>query len=94
MKLVLICEGLQLYQFGKIKSYEHRAMQLADVVTAAQEGDKEAFDQLVIRFQDMAYASAYAITGDSELAQDAAQEAFLDAYQNLAHLREPAAFPG
>lgn len=69
-------------------------MQLASVVAAAQQGDKEAFDQLVIRFQDMAYASAYAITGDLHLAQDAAQEAFLDAYQNLAHLREPAAFPG
>jgi F-type H+-transporting ATPase subunit beta len=42
----------------------------------------------------MAYASAYAILGDPHLAQDAAQEAFLDAYQNLTHLREPAAFPG
>src|SRR5690606_10921049 len=58
------------------------------------QGDKRAFDQLVIRFQDMTYASAYAIVGDPQLAQDAAQEAFLDAYQNLAHLREPAAFPG
>ncbi|MCC6457479.1 MAG: sigma-70 family RNA polymerase sigma factor [Caldilineaceae bacterium] len=68
--------------------------QLAGVVAAAQQGDKQAFDQLVIRFQDMAYASAYAIVGDPHLAQDAAQEAFLDAYQNLAQLREPAAFPG
>ncbi len=67
---------------------------LQNVVAAAQQGDKEAFDQLVIRFQDMAYASAYAILGDVHLAQDAAQDAFLDAYQNLAHLREPAAFPG
>jgi RNA polymerase sigma factor (sigma-70 family) len=87
-------KAFSFYQFGKIKSYEHRTMQLAEVVTAAQAGDKEAFDQLVIQFQDMAYASAYAITGDSQLAQDAAQEAFLDAYQNLAHLRQPAAFPG
>jgi F-type H+-transporting ATPase subunit beta len=63
-------------------------------VAAAQQGNKEAFDQLVVRFQDMAYASAYAILGDPHLAQDAAQEAFLDAYQNLTHLREPAAFPG
>jgi RNA polymerase sigma factor (sigma-70 family) len=67
---------------------------LATVVAAAQQGDKEAFDQLVMRFQDMAYASAYAIIGDPHLAQDAAQEAFFDAYQNLTHLREPAAFPG
>jgi RNA polymerase sigma factor (sigma-70 family) len=68
--------------------------QLAEIVAAAQQGNKQAFDQLVIRFQDMAYASAYAILGDPQLAQDAAQEAFIDAYQNLAHLRQPAAFPG
>lgn len=67
---------------------------LTSVVAAAQQGDKEAFNQLVVRFQDMAYASAYAILGDAHLAQDAAQEAFLDAYQNLAKLRDPATFPG
>ena len=67
---------------------------LTDVVAAAQQGDKEAFNHLVVRFQDMAYASAYAILGDPHLAQDAAQEAFLDAYQNLAKLRDPATFPG
>lgn len=74
--------------------HEHSVTPLTSVVVAAQQGDKEAFDQLVVRFQDMAYASAYAILGDPHLAQDAAQEAFLDAYQNLENLREPAAFPG
>jgi RNA polymerase sigma factor (sigma-70 family) len=76
------------------KSCEHHVTELTRLVAAAQQGDKRAFDQLVVRFQDMAYASAYAIIGDPQLAQDAAQEAFLDAYQNLAHLHEPAAFPG
>jgi len=42
----------------------------------------------------MAYASAYATVGDGCLAQDIAQEAFLDAYLNLSKLRDPAAFPG
>jgi RNA polymerase sigma factor (sigma-70 family) len=42
----------------------------------------------------MAYGIAYAMLGDTSLAQDAAQEAFIAAYLNLAALREAAAFPG
>jgi RNA polymerase sigma factor (sigma-70 family) len=72
----------------------HSTRKLRDCVTAAQGGDKEAFSELVFRFQDMAYGIAYAMLGASGLAQDAAQEAFIAAYLNLATLREPAAFPG
>jgi F-type H+-transporting ATPase subunit beta len=64
------------------------------LVIAAQQGDKAAFNQVVLRFQDMAYATAYALLHDAVLAQDAAQEALIDAYLSLPHLREPAAFPG
>ncbi len=55
---------------------------------------REAFGELVIRFQDMAFGCAYAVLGDVYLAQDTAQEAFVVAWQKLAQLREPAAFPG
>jgi RNA polymerase sigma-70 factor (ECF subfamily) len=54
----------------------------------------DAFGELVVRFQNMAYGYAYAILGDSYLAQEAAQEAFVTAYQRLQQLREPSAFPG
>lgn len=54
----------------------------------------QAFHVLVTRFQDMAFAGAYAILGDAALAEDAAQEAFLVAWQRLPQLREPQAFPG
>ncbi|MBN1994847.1 MAG: sigma-70 family RNA polymerase sigma factor [Anaerolineae bacterium] len=54
----------------------------------------EAFGQLVGRFQDMAYGCAYVVLEDAYLAQDAAQEAFIAAYQNLGQLLEPKAFPG
>ncbi len=53
-----------------------------------------AYGDLVSRFQDMAYAYAYSILGDFHLAQDAAQEAFVQAWQDLTDLREPAAFAG
>src|SRR6185503_17213207 len=53
-----------------------------------------AFAELVRIFQDMAYAAAYARLGDFYLAQDAAQEAFISAWQALPQLRQPEAFPG
>jgi len=54
----------------------------------------EAFGELVRIFQDMAYACAYAVLGDFHLAEDAAQEAFISAWQRLGQLRQPEAFPG
>ncbi|MCB9152070.1 MAG: RNA polymerase sigma factor, partial [Caldilineaceae bacterium] len=68
--------------------------ELPALVRAAQDGDKEAFGQIVGRFQDMAFASAYALLGNAMMAQDAAQDAFVDAFRTLHLLREPAAFPG
>jgi RNA polymerase sigma factor (sigma-70 family) len=55
---------------------------------------REAFGELVVRFQDMAFGCAFAVLGDVYLAQDTAQEAFVVAWQKLAQLRDPAAFPG
>lgn len=53
----------------------------------------EAFSALVEGFQDAAVQWAYAALGDYELAQDAAQEAFVTAYEHLDQLRVPKAFP-
>ena len=68
--------------------------ELSSLVVEAQNGDKDAFGRIITRFQNMAYASNYAVLGDSHLAQDASQEAFIDAYLSLPKLLEPAAFPG
>ena len=54
----------------------------------------EAFGQVVQYYQQMVYGCAYAILGDFHLAEDAAQEAFLIAYRQLADLREAKAFAG
>jgi RNA polymerase sigma factor (sigma-70 family) len=62
-------------------------------VAGAQQGSLAAFDQLVRRFQHMAVGYAYSILGDFHLAEDAAQEAFVQAYQDLRMLRVPEAFP-
>ena len=51
-----------------------------------------AFTQLVLRYQDIAFATALSMLGDFALAQDTVQEAFLAAYLNLSSLRAPDAF--
>jgi RNA polymerase sigma factor (sigma-70 family) len=63
-----------------------------ELVVAAQRGDADAFQALVQRYQDFAYALALARVGDRQLAQDVAQEAFLQAHADLPTLREPRAF--
>ena len=63
-------------------------------VCRAQAGDLEAFGVLVRRFQDMAVGYAYSQMGDFHLAEDATQEAFVVAFEGLATLQEPEAFPG
>ncbi|HLJ36256.1 MAG TPA: sigma-70 family RNA polymerase sigma factor [Ktedonobacteraceae bacterium] len=67
---------------------------MSKLVITAQQGDLDAFSDIVGRFQAMAYASAYAMVNDAQLAEDVAQEAFIEAFVNLPKLREPAAFPG
>ncbi len=54
----------------------------------------QAFSELVRLFQDLAYAAAYAKLGDYDLAEEAAQRAFISAWQKLEQLRTPEAFPG
>lgn len=65
---------------------------LPDVVARAAGGDVAAFETLVRRFQDFAVGFACGVLGDVHHAEDAAQEAFVEAWQKLARLREPAAF--
>ena len=68
--------------------------EIKEQVLRAQGGDMVAFSGLVRRYQAMAVAYAYAVLGDFHLAEDAAQEAFVDAHRLLGDLRQAEAFPG
>jgi RNA polymerase sigma factor (sigma-70 family) len=68
-------------------------LMLESVLQRAATGDADAFGLIVRRFQDMAVGYAFSILGDFQLAEDAAQEAFVQAYQDLWQLRDPRAFP-
>ena len=63
------------------------------LVRDAQQNNRTAFGELVRRFQDMAVGYAYSILRDWHLAEDAAQEAFIEAHRALHQLQEPMAFP-
>ena len=68
--------------------------QLRGFLDQAKAGDLDGFTSLVERFQDMAVGYSYSILGDFHLAEDAAQEAFLEAYPNMHKVYGPEAFPG
>ena len=53
------------------------------LVLAASKGDLEAFNQLVLSYQDLAYHHAYSLMGDPASAEDVAQESFVKAFQGL-----------
>ena len=59
---------------------------------ATQQARHEAFAALVAAYQDMACGYALAQLGNWPAAQDAAQDAFILAYQQIGQLHEPAAF--
>lgn len=53
-----------------------------------------AFTELTRRYRNLAFGVAVSILRDFELAEDAAQEAFIAGYFGLDQLQEPEAFPG
>jgi RNA polymerase sigma-70 factor, ECF subfamily len=63
-----------------------------ELVKSARGGEKASFGALVRLYERAAIVTAYAILRDYHAAQDAAQEAFLNAYANLDQLRNSASF--
>ena len=53
------------------------------LIRAAQNGDLEAFNRLVLAYQDALYNTALRILGDDSQAADATQEAFISAFRGL-----------
>ena len=62
------------------------------LVERAMRGDEEAFDLLVGRIGDSLHSVARRILRDASLAQDATQQALMDAWRNLPRLRDPDRF--
>jgi RNA polymerase sigma-70 factor (ECF subfamily) len=63
-----------------------------DLVTRAQAGDEQAFVSLAVAVGDRLHAVAYRILRDTDLAEDASQQALLAIWRDLPALRDPAHF--
>ncbi len=61
----------------------------ADLVNASLAGNREAFGQIVLRYQSLVCSLAYSATGSLSQSEDLAQETFFTAWKQLAQLREP-----
>ena len=57
------------------------------LIQDALDGNLDAFNGLVLHYQDIAYNVAYRVMGEHGAASDACQEAFISAYQKLHQYR-------
>ncbi len=67
---------------GKIISMDEQAL-----IHDAQAGDLDAFNTLILHYQDSVYNTALRILGDDDLAADATQEAFISAFKSISTFR-------
>jgi RNA polymerase sigma-70 factor (ECF subfamily) len=63
-----------------------------ELIAKAQQGDRQAFGELVLRNREGVINVVYRMCGDAHLAEDAAQEAFIRAWQHLPGYRPRSLF--
>ncbi len=71
---------------------EGRPTQDAELIGLAKDGDVPAYGELVDRYRDLAFRTAYLITRSAADAEDAAQDAFVKAYYALERFRAGKSF--
>src|SRR5688500_4301135 len=63
-----------------------------DLVEKAQDGDEQAFASLIVAVGNRLHAVAHRILRDTDLAEDATQQALLAIWRDLPQLRDPQRF--
>src|SRR5205807_10307258 len=71
---------------------EGRPAEDSVLIARAVRGDSAAYEEIVKRYQQVAFRTAYVITGSAADAEDAAQEGFVKAYRALDRFRPDADF--
>lgn len=64
----------------------------AELVAAAQSGDRDAFAELVRRYERAVISTAWSVLNDYHTAQDVAQDSFVIAFRKLGNLLNPQTF--
>lgn len=62
-------------------------MDEAGLIQYAKKGDLDAFNRLVLEYQDLAFNVAYRLMSDPAEAEDVTQDAFVSAYRKLGSFR-------
>ncbi|MBI5824892.1 MAG: sigma-70 family RNA polymerase sigma factor [Chloroflexi bacterium] len=62
-------------------------MDETSLIHSAQNGDLDAFNTLILHYQDSVFNTAVRILGDDDAAEDAAQEAFISAFRSIKSFR-------
>ena len=75
-----------------MRSVEGRPLEDAELVDLARDGDVHAYEELVSRYQGIAYRVAWLVARQAGEAEDAVQEAFVKAYYALPRFRPGAPF--
>ncbi len=68
---------------GDPSSVEGRPLDDRDLIARARTGDVRAYEELVVRYQQIAVRTAYLLCGSAADAEDAAQSAFVKAWRSL-----------
>ncbi len=71
---------------------ERASEPLEGLVIRLRAGQEDALELLIARTEKACYALAHSILRNPDLSRDALQEAYLQVFQRIGHLREPKAF--
>src|SRR6266481_5452827 len=71
---------------------DHSSVEEPKLVRAAQQGDMEAFEELVARHRDKVYARAFSMMRNEDEAMDISQEAWIKSWKRLEQFHGEAMF--
>jgi RNA polymerase sigma-70 factor (ECF subfamily) len=66
-----------------MKALQYTSTPEKTLIRAAQRGDLEAFNQLVLRYQNLLFGIALRLLNDEDMASDAVQEALISAFRRF-----------
>jgi len=75
---------------GVRPTVEGRPLDDADLIERAANGDLDAYEEIVRRYQSLLFRAAFLVTGVAAEAEDAAQEAMVKAYRAIGRFRRGA----
>ncbi len=74
-------------EFAPVCLLDDRAAREQELISQARDGNLEAFNELILTYQDIVFRQASWMLNEEEAAEDAAQEVFLQVFRKLTMFR-------